>query len=70
MSKLFVRDQFYYGGQIRDAGSEIEVENATDRKSLIDRGLVGEGKAQPAPANKMAPAPENKRAPRSDRIKV
>lgn len=60
MSKLVVSEPFYFGGAIREVGSEIEVENPADRKSLLDRGLISEGKAAPAPSNKMEPAPENK----------
>ncbi|KMO25776.1 hypothetical protein VQ03_30740 [Methylobacterium tarhaniae] len=70
MSKLIVQTPFYFGGAIRDVGSPIEVENATDRKSLIDRGMIAEGKATAAPDNKMEPEPANKGEPASRRIKA
>jgi hypothetical protein len=60
MSKLTVREPFYFAGAVRDVGSPIEVDNAADRKSLIERGLIGEAKAEKAPENKALNAPENK----------
>jgi len=60
MSKLTVQQPFYFAGAIREVGSEIEVENAADRKSLLERGLIAEAKAEKSPENKMERAPENK----------
>lgn len=65
MSKLTVQEPFYFGGSIREVGSAIEVDNAADRKSLIDRGLIVEVKAEKgAEQNKMQPAPANKSRPK------
>lgn len=58
-----VADTFYFAGRIRNPGEPVEVENATDRRALLDRGLIVEGKADldPAPQNKARlSAPDNK----------
>lgn len=65
MSKLIVQSPFFHDGVIHDVGAPIEVDNATDRKSLIDRGMIAEEKAvAAAPENKALSVPENKSKPR------
>ncbi|MCC0809053.1 hypothetical protein FPV16_23105 [Methylobacterium sp. W2] len=70
MSKLIVQSPFFHDGVIHDVGNPIEVDNATDRKSLLDRGMIAEGKAMAAPQNKMEPEPANKGETASRRIKA
>lgn len=43
MMGLHVKDHFYLGGRLRSPGEDIEIDRPEDRKSLLDRGLIGEG---------------------------